>query len=38
MSGEAEAAAAIRSAYAHRHGDRCDTRLITCSDGARIVR
>ena len=28
----------LRNAYAHRHGSRCDTRVITCSDGARIVK
>lgn len=32
------AAAAIRHAYAHRHGDRCDTRTAICSDGACIVK
>ncbi len=32
------AAAAIRHAYAHKHGDRCDTRAVVCSDGARIVK
>jgi len=32
------AAAAIRHAYAHKHGDRCDTRTVVCSDGARIVK
>ena len=28
----------LRNAYAHCHGSRCDTRVITCSDGARIVK
>ena len=32
------AAAALRSAYAHRYGEPCDVRLVTCSAGARIVR
>lgn len=31
------AAQAIRSAYAHKHGEPCDTRLIICSEGARII-
>ena len=32
------AAAAIRHAYAHRHGDRCDTRTVVCSAGASIIK
>ena len=36
---DAEAAsAAIRHAYAHKHGDRCDTRTVVCSEGARLVK
>ncbi|MBQ7666467.1 MAG: galactokinase [Kiritimatiellae bacterium] len=32
------AAAAIRHAYAHKNGDRCDTRTVVCSGGARVVK
>lgn len=31
------ASVALRNVYANKHGSRCDTRIITCSDGARIV-
>lgn len=33
-----DAASALRNVYANKYGVRCDTRVITCSDGARIVR
>lgn len=36
---DAEAASvALRNVYARKHGDRCDTRIITCSEGAHIVK
>ena len=31
------ASVALRNVYANKHGSRCDTRIITCSDGARVV-
>lgn len=32
------ASTTLRNVYAHKHGARCDTRIITCSDGAHIVK
>ncbi len=32
------ASAALRNAYKNRHGDWIDPRVVTCSDGARVVR
>lgn len=31
------ASVALRNVYANKYGARCDTRIITCSEGARIV-
>lgn len=33
-----DAANTLRNVYANKYGVRCDTRVITCSDGARIVK
>ena len=32
------AAEAIRNAYAHQYGSPCDTRIISCSQGAHLVK
>ncbi len=32
------AAVSLRNVYANKHGSRCDTRVITCSDGARVIK
>lgn len=33
-----DAAGTLRNVYANKYGVRCDTRVITCSDGARVVK
>jgi len=33
-----DAASSLRNVYANKYGVRCDTRVITCSDGARVVK